>query len=55
MLFEIQNGKENYTEPSLLFYYRGISTCLFANQYTYLGIMNGVKAIIYRVVFYLNN
>lgn len=29
--------------------------CLLANQYTLFDIINGIKTIIYKVVYYLNN
>lgn len=55
MLFYTQDGEDNCTGPDLLFYYKKILACLLANQYTPLGIINGVKAIVYGVILYRNS
>lgn len=55
LLFKALNRKKNCTEPSLLFYYKAISVCLLANQYTSLSIVNDTKTIIHKVVSSLNN
>lgn len=55
LLFEGQNGEENYIRLGLLLYYREIPICLLTNQYTLLGIVDNARAIVHRVVSYLNN
>lgn len=55
LLFEAQNGEENYTKLDLLFYYKGMSTYLLANKYIFLSIINDIRAIIYRVFSHSNS
>lgn len=55
MLFEAQDKKKNCIRPGLLLYYKKIPAYLLTNQYTLLGIVNGIRAIVYRVVLYLNS
>lgn len=55
LLFEAQDGEENYTEPGLLFYCKRMPACLLVNQYTPLGIVNGARAIVHRIVPHIKN
>lgn len=55
MLFKAQNGEKNNTGPGLLLYYRGMPACLLANQYIFLGIINGTRAIVHKVVLCPNS
>lgn len=50
LLFETQDGEGNCTGLGLLFYCKGIPAYLLANQCTPLGIVNGTRAIVHRVV-----
>lgn len=54
-LFKAQDGEGNCTGPGLLLYYKGMPTCLLANQCTPLGIFNSAKAVLHRVVPHLNS
>lgn len=55
LLFQAEDKKGNSTRPDLLLYYKGIFTCLLANQGTSLDIVYGTRAIIYRVVSHSNS
>lgn len=50
LLFDTQNGERNCTDSGLLLYCKVMPANLLANEYTYLGIVNGVKAIIHGIV-----
>lgn len=54
LLFHTQDGESNCTKLVLLFYCKKISSYLLANQCNPLRIINGARAIIYKVVLYLN-
>lgn len=55
MFFKTQNGEKNCIRPGLLLYYKKMLAYLLANQYTPLGIVNGARTIIYRIVLNLNS
>lgn len=55
LLFKAQNGERNCTKPGLLLDCKDLSICLLANQCTYLGIINGVRAIVYKIVLHPNS
>lgn len=41
--------------PSLLFYCKGILANFLANQYMFLGIVNGARAIVHGIVSYFDD
>lgn len=55
LLLKTQNEERNYIGPGLLLYYKKMPAYLLVNQYTPLGIINDVRAIIHKVVLYLNS
>lgn len=55
MLFKTQDRNENCIRPGLLLYCKEMFAYLLANQYTFLGIFNSIRAIVHRVVLYTNS
>lgn len=51
LLFQTYNEEKNCIKPGLILYCRQISTCLLANQYNLLGIVNRARTIVYRVIY----
>ena len=55
LLLQVQNGESNCTGPGLFPYYKGMPVYLLANQCNPLGIINGIRAIVYRIVPHPNS
>lgn len=50
MLF-VQNSKETYIKPDILYNCREILACLLTNLNTQLEIVNGARTLVYGVIF----